>query len=172
MDLVPGTRAWQFWNLFQLVTKLTYFVQTEVEVEPRSWKSFWHRNKSEEPQFKPIVWFNINSRSTPFSFKSVNSGKELKSYLKRVAFLWHSFLGFDCIFIFVCWGLKGTNLISELLTCDHSGLVHPHVIMSSCHHVITCSSPIWNSDWGSLVMSSLCWPLQLPPNLKPPWGDK
>ena len=33
----------------------------------------------------------------------------------------------------------------------------------------TCSSPIWNSDWGSFELSSLSCPLQFPPILNPPW---
>ena len=109
-----------------------------------------------------LIWIQVQLHSL---WKSVNSGKELKNYLSsKVCISVASFPGIG-LHIHIC-----------LLRTEGN---KPHICVADLEWTgknvtfakwpLTWSSPIWNSDGGSRVMSSLCWPLQLPPSLNPPW---
>ena len=102
-------------------------------------EKLFHRNKSKESQFNQILWFKYEFKFNSIPFQKVSIQAMNWKIISKLmfAFLWHSFLGFDCMFIFACWGLKGTNLLSSLLTCNDldqldithvtSDLVIPHL---------------------------------------------
>ena len=110
-----------------------------------------------------LIWIQVQLHS--FS-KSVNSGKELKNYFKTNVRISVAFFPGIWLHVHIC--LLGTEGNKPLIIV--TDLQWPwSARLTSLMSLHTWSSPIWNSDWGRRVMSSLCWPLQLPPSLKPPW---